>query len=78
VERQHGSSEETRTQSRRKEGRSNTRPQQGRPQRFGAEGSSHTRAEQGGESGGAEEAPVARFDPNQTEKPAKSPAFLLS
>jgi hypothetical protein len=75
VERHHGSSEETGTQSRREKGR--RQKEQGRPQRIGPEGRSHTRAEQGGEGGGAEEAQVARFDPNQTEKPARSPAFLL-
>lgn len=75
MERQHGSSEKARTQSRREKER--WQKEQSRPQRIGAQGRSHTRPEQGGESGGAEEAQIARFDPNQTEKPAKSPAFLL-
>jgi hypothetical protein len=68
VERQHGSSEE--------EERWQT--EQSCPQRIGAQGSSHARAEQGGARRGAEETQIARFDPNETEKPAISPAFLLS
>jgi hypothetical protein len=75
VERQHGSSEEARTQIRREEER--WQKEQSRPQRIGAQGRSHARAEQGGESGGAEEAQVDRFAQDSTEKPAMSPAFLL-
>jgi hypothetical protein len=67
VERQHGSSEEARWQK-----------EQSRPKRIGEKGRSDTCAEQGGTRGGAEEASVGRFDPNETEKPAMSPAFLLS
>jgi hypothetical protein len=58
VERQHGSSEEARTQIRREEER--WQKEQSRPQRVGAQGRSHPREEQGGESGGAEEAQIAR------------------
>jgi hypothetical protein len=47
VERQHGSSEETRTQIRREEER--WQKEQGRSQRIGEEGSSHARSKQGGE-----------------------------
>jgi hypothetical protein len=54
VERQHGSSEEARTQIRREEGR--WQKEQGRPQRIGAQGSSDARAKQGGARSGAEEA----------------------
>jgi len=67
VERQHGSSEEEERWEK----------EQSRPQRIGEKGRSHARAEQGGESGGAEEAQVSRFAQNATEKPAISPAFLL-
>jgi hypothetical protein len=74
VERQHGSSEEARTQIRREEER--WQKEQGRSQRVGAQGRPDARAEQGGEVGGSEEAPVARFDQQETEKPATSPAFL--
>lgn len=74
VERHHGSSEEARTQIRREEER--WQKEQSRSQRVGAQGRSHPRAEQGGEGGGTEEAQVARFDRNKTEKPALSPAFL--
>jgi hypothetical protein len=74
VERQHGSSEETRTQIRREEGR--WQKEQSRPQRIGEEGSSHTCAEQGGARGGAEETQIGCLEENETEKPALSPAFL--
>jgi hypothetical protein len=73
VERQHGSSEEARTQERRQERRAG--PEQGGPQRIGEKGRSHACAEQGGAQGRAE-AQVGRYDPNETEKPALSPAFL--
>jgi hypothetical protein len=74
VERQHGSSEEARTQIRRKEER--WQQEQSRSQRVGTQGCSDARAEQGGEVGGSQEAQIARFDLKETEKPAKSPAFL--
>jgi hypothetical protein len=47
VERQHGSSEETRREEER------WQKEQGRSQRIGEEGSSHACAEQGGEGGSA-------------------------
>ncbi len=74
MERQHGSSEETRTQIRREEGR--WEKEQSRPQRIGEEGSSHTCAEQGGARGGTEETQIGCLEENETEKPALSPAFL--
>jgi hypothetical protein len=76
VERQHGSSEETRTQIRREEER--WQKEQSRAQRIGEEGSSHTCAEQGGACRGPEETEIGCFKPNETEKPAMSPAFLLA
>ena len=76
MERQHGSSEEARTQIRREEER--WQKEQSRPQRIGEEGSSHACAEQGGEGGGTEETQIGCSWPNETEKPAKSPAFLLT
>ncbi len=66
MERQYGSSEEARWQK-----------EQSRPKRIGEEGRADTCAQQGGTRGGAEEAQIDRFDPNETEKPATSPAFLL-
>jgi hypothetical protein len=69
VERQHGSSEETRREEER------WQKEQGRPQRIGEDGSPHTCAEQGGAQGRAE-AQVGRYDPKETKKPALSPAFL--
>lgn len=75
MERQYGSSEKTRTQGRREKGR--REKERCRTQRIGTQGRAHARTEQGGEGGGAEEAQVARFGQNQTEKPASSPAFLL-
>ena len=67
MERQHGSSEEEERWEK----------EQSRPQRIGEEGRSDTCTEQGGTRGGAEEAQIDRFDLNETEKPAMSPAFLL-
>jgi hypothetical protein len=54
VERQHGSSEEARTQIRREEER--WQKEQSRPERIGAQGRSYAQAEQGSPGGGAEEA----------------------
>jgi hypothetical protein len=78
VERHHGSSEETWSQSRGKERRGHTRPEQGSSQCLGEKGCSHARTEQGGQGGGEKETQIARLLSNETEKPAMSPAFLRS
>jgi hypothetical protein len=66
VERQHGSSEEEGAAQRK----------QGGPQRIGSQGRSHTRAEQGSPQGRAQ-AQVARFESDETEKPARAGFFAV-